>query len=227
MEENKKVYDLDFDSAIELEGVFAISLVENPAIESNFVALSKEKDNLSLSAIDDDKRLLVGAALIPNIEIPREGGYYVRFSKDVVRKCMENFFQKNNHKNSNIEHNDSVALKGVTVVESWIIEDTNNDKSNLYGLSLPEGSWVVALKVEDDKTYQLAKQGVIKGFSIEGVFPKKVELQAIDDLEIKNKLNEFTQEDIDTLGTICDMVINESESKDEAIQTIKQLIKTL
>tara|TARA_R110000764_G_C10948986_1_gene376957 strand:- start:298 stop:978 length:681 start_codon:yes stop_codon:yes gene_type:complete len=225
--EKKKIYDLDFDSNIELEGVFAISLVKDPAIESNFVALSKEKDNLSLSAVDDSKRLLVGAALIPDIEIAREGGYYVRFSKEVVRKCMENFFQKNHHKNSNIEHNDSVSLSGVTVVESWIIEDTSNDKSNLYGLSLPLGTWVVSLKVEDEETYQLAKEGTIKGFSIEGVFPNKVELQAVEDMEIKNTLNEMDDADIETLGLICDATIKESDSKEEAIELIKKLIKSL
>jgi len=225
--EKKLIYDLDFDSNVELEGVFAISLVNDPAIESNFVALSKESDEILLSAVDDSRRLLVGPALIPNLEIPRNGGYYVRFSEEVVRKCMEAFFQRDYQKNSTLEHDDAEQLSGMCVVESWIVEDKENDKSNMYGLDVPVGTWMVAMKAENDEMYQLAKDGKVKGFSIEGMFPNRKEVQLSEELEIKNCLNEMDDADIHALSLICDAAIKDSESKSEAIEILKNIIRAL
>tara|TARA_R110000744_G_C19266409_1_gene551949 strand:+ start:419 stop:1099 length:681 start_codon:yes stop_codon:yes gene_type:complete len=225
--EKKKIYDLDFDSNVELEGVFAISLVKDPAIESNFITLSEQTDSLLLSAVDDSRKLLVGAALIPDKEIPREGGYYVRFSKEVVRKCMEAFFKRDYQKNSTLEHSDGVQLSGMCVVESWIVEDKENDKSNMYGLDVPVGTWMVSMKADNDEMYQLAKEGKVKGFSIEGMFPNKTEIQLSEEFEIKNKLNDMNDDDIEVLLEICNRSVKDADSKEEHIEFIKSLLKKL
>jgi len=154
-------------------GVDAISVVESPAIESNFVALSSE---VKLAEVDKEKKILMGAVLIPNKPIFRRGedgndDYYIYFSKDTIRKASEVFFKKGNQSESTLEHN--VKLDGMTIVESWIVEDKDKDKSALYDLDAPVGTWVASVKVENDEVYQLAKQGKIKGFSIEGYFADK------------------------------------------------------
>ena len=154
-------------------GVDAISVVESPAIESNFVALSSE---VKLAEVDKEKKILMGAVLIPNKPIYRRGengndDYYIYFSKDTIRKASEVFFKKGNQSESTLEHNSK--LEGMTIVESWIVEDSEKDKSALYGLDAPVGTWVASVKVDNDEVYQLAKQGKIKGFSIEGFFANK------------------------------------------------------
>ena len=154
-------------------GVDAISVVESPAIESNFVALSSE---VKLAEVDKEKKILMGAVLIPNKPIYRRGeegndDYYIYFSKDTIRKASELFFKKGNQSESTLEHN--VKLNGMTIVESWIVEDKDKDKSAIYGLDAPVGSWVASVKVDNDEVYQLAKQGKVNGFSIEGFFADK------------------------------------------------------
>jgi len=170
-----KTYELVIDENDLQDGIQAISLVSDPAIESDFVALSKQEE-IKLAAIDDEKRILMGAALIPEKLIYRRtedgGEYNIFFSKETVRKASELFFKKGFQSESTLEH--TINLQNNTVVESWIVEDTDKDKTALYGLNAPVGSWVVSMKIEDDAVYQMAKQGEIKGFSIEGYFSDKM-----------------------------------------------------
>ena len=221
----KVIYDLDFDAAVDLEGVFSIALVSTPAIKSNFITLSEETDKLMLSAIDDEKRLLVGPALIPNQEILRKDGSYIRFSEAVVRKSMEAFFQRDYQKNSNHEHNDKEELSGMCVVESWIIDDPKMDKSSALGLELPKGTWMVAMKCDNDEVYKMAKDGTVKGFSIEGMFPNRTEVKLSEDAELINKLKELNHNDLDVLSEICEKANNMADSKEEVLEFIKKILK--
>jgi hypothetical protein len=162
---------LDEDEAI---GVEAISVVENPAIESDFVALKNEE--LKLAEISKEKRLLMGALLIPNKPIYRKSGddeYYIFFSKDTIAKASQLYLQNGNQSEATLEHNEN--LKGLTLVESWIVEDKAKDKTALYGLDVPVGTWMGSVKCDNDEVYQMAKDGVVKGFSIEGYFADKLE----------------------------------------------------
>ena len=165
-----KIVELIIDPNDEQSGIDAISLVETPAIESNFIALSKQKHELYLKEINAEKKLLLGAALIPNKSIYRRGKdnseYYIYFSKDTVRQASELFFKKSNHKNATFEHENKID--GVTIVESWIVEDSKKDKTALYGLDVPVGTWMVSAKIDDQELYDKAKSGEIKGFSILG-----------------------------------------------------------
>jgi len=157
-------------------GVYAVSVVDEPAIEENFVALSKE--SIELATIDKEKKLLMGPALIPNKQIYRKnekhGEFYIYFSEDTVRKASEMFFVNNKQNNATYEHD--AKIDGMTVVESWIIDNPEKDKSAAYGFSLPKGTWMISMKVNNDQVWSDVKDGKVKGFSIEGYFADKYDM---------------------------------------------------
>ena len=171
-----KVIELIIDEDKELTGIDAISLVESPAIEENFIALNNQK-KVEFAEVNKEKRIIMGALLVPEKQIYRRdesGEYMIWFSKDTIRKCMEMFFQKHNQSNATFEHLEKIS--GLTMVESWIVEDTEKDKSSLYNLNVPVGTWVGSIKVENDKIWNdFVKTGAVKGFSIEGYFADKME----------------------------------------------------
>jgi len=173
-----EIIELVIDEEKELSGVEAISIVEYPAIEENFVALSHQKEYM-FKSVDDEKRILVGALLIPDKKIYRRDGnkeYYVYFSKETIRKAMELYAQRGYQNNATYEHKEDV--NGLTLVESWIVDDTKNDKSNIYGLDLPLGTWVGTIKVNNEVIWNdYVKTGQVKGFSIEGYFVDKVKTE--------------------------------------------------
>lgn len=156
-------------NAKETEGVFGISLVENPAMEGQFIALSKEK--VQFKEVDKEKRILIGLVLEPNKPIYRNQNgneFNIVFDEDTVRELSYNFFKANHHKNSTIEHD--TAIEGVTFVESWIVEDPKNDKGNAFGLSYPKGSWLATMKVDSDDIWNnFVKEGKVLGFSIDAI----------------------------------------------------------
>ena len=156
-------------------GVEAISIVENPAIESDFVALNNQE--IKLAEVNKEKRILLGALLIPKKPIYRRNGedeYYIYFSKETINKASQLFLQNNNQSNSTLEHESK--LEGLTLVESWIVEDTQKDKTALYGLDVPVGTWMGAVKVNNEDVWNdYVKTGKVKGFSIEGYFADKME----------------------------------------------------
>ena len=178
----------------------AISLVTSPAIEQDFVYFGKEKNNLTFAKVDEEKRMLVSPALIPNKQIFRhdpntDSDYYVYFSKETVRKASELYLKHNNHHKATYQHQDRVS--GVLTVESWIIEDTKLDKSTLYGYSLPVGTWMVKLKISNDEIWSKIKEGELKGLSIEGYFTDKMEQmseKAPTTEEILSALNEIIKQ---------------------------------
>jgi hypothetical protein len=173
-----KIVELILDEMEELMGIQAISIVENPAIEENFVALKSQE--VEFAKQDEEKRILLGAALIPNKPIYRQNGeeeFYVYFTKETIRKASELFFQNSNQNESTLEH--EVELNGLSVVESWIIEDDEKDKSRVYGLDMPVGTWMVSMKVNNDDIWNnYVKTNKVKGFSIEGFFVDKVDFSA-------------------------------------------------
>ena len=179
-------------------GVEAISLVEFPAIEEDFVALSKQK--VEFKKIDEDKRIIIGLALIPNKPIYRKNEdkeYYIYFSKETVRKSSELFLKNNRNNEATLEHN--LKANGVSVIESWIVEDVQKDKTALYGLNAVEGSWAVVMKIYNDEIWEDVKLGKYKGLSIEGYYADKIEkpkdlqaeLSAIEEEEAEYLLSQI------------------------------------
>jgi hypothetical protein len=172
------IVELVIDEDSQELAIDAISLVSAPAIEQDFVFFGKEKNNLTFAKIDEDKRMLVSPALIPDKQIFRhdpqtQSDYYVYFSKDTVRKASELYLKNNNHHKATHEHNERVS--GVLTVESWIIDDPKMDKSTLYGFSLPKGTWMVKMRIDNEELWSKIKDGSLKGLSIEGYFTDKME----------------------------------------------------
>ena len=181
-----RIVELIIDEKDDQSGIDAISVVMSPAIEENFIHLSKHE--ILLKEIDAEKRILMGPALVPDKQIYRKNDktkdeYYIYFSKATIRKASELFLMNANQNNSTLEH--SQKLKGLSVVESWIIEG-ENDKSKNYGFDLPQGTWMISMKVNNDEIWDKVKLGEVKGFSIEGYFADKLEMSLkTEDMEEK------------------------------------------
>ena len=160
------------DEADNTSGIFAISLVSDPAIEENFVYMSKQKPT-NLAQIAPDKRLLLGPVLIPGKLIPRvdeETGeeYDITFTPEVIEKAAHLYMQRQNNNNATLEHEGDI--EDISTVESWIIADETKDKSVKFGLNFPKGTWMAMMKVNNPTIWQdYVKTGKIKGFSIEGM----------------------------------------------------------
>ena len=126
------------------DGVFAVSLVESPAIEENWVALSSH--GIELKVTDEERRVVVGMALVPEKRIYRKQNgkeFNIWFSKETISKTQELYMRNLNANNATTEHEKPV--KDCTVIESWIVEDEKNDKSNIYDLKAPVGAWVIMM----------------------------------------------------------------------------------
>ena len=168
----KKVYKMEIDEKDMQSGVTAISLVSDPAIEADWVYLSKQKD-VDLAQIAPDKRILVGPVLIPGKLIPRvdeETGeeYDITFTPETIEKAAFLYMQRQNNNNATLEH--SSDLNDISTVESWIVTDPEKDKANTYGMSYPKGTWMVTMKINNREIWgDYVKTGKIKGFSIEGM----------------------------------------------------------
>ena len=188
-------------------GVDVISFVENPAIEIDFMFFNKEQKE-KFKTTSEEKRIVCGAAMIPNENIIRVDGngneYFVFFSEDTIRLCNEMYFKSGANIGANLEH--KTPVDGVTVVESWIIEDSTMDKSIALGFKdLPKGTWMVSYKVDNDEVWNQVKEGKVLGFSVEGLFgQKKVEMA-----------KEFTEEDLKEL-------LSSDLSEDEILAELKQ-----
>lgn len=187
------------------DGVFGISLVETPAIESNFIALSKQKQ-IKLSTIDNDKRLLLGAVLVPDLEIYRNQNgheFFIKFSKETIRKSMENFFKMSYQQNSSLEHDKEI--EGVTFVESWIKEDDVHDKSVQYGMNEPIGTWYATMKVDNDVIWNdYVKTGQVKGFSIDGMFD-------LEKINLKQTNMNLSEQITNAIKSGFDAILNKTE----------------
>jgi len=191
-----KIIELILDPKDKLSGIDAVSVVHSPAIEENFIHLAKHE--VELKEIDAEKRILMGAALVPNKHIYRRDKkneeYYIYFSEDTVRQASELFLMNSNQNNATYEH--EKKLEGMSVVESWIIEDSKLDKSAKYGFDLPKGTWMISMKVNNEQVWSDVKAGKVKGFSIEGYFADKLEMSQLteEDLLIE-KIKQIIIED--------------------------------
>ena len=198
-------------------GINAVSVVESPAIEENFIALKKHE--VELKEVDAEKRILMGAALVPNKQIYRRNKdkeFYIYFSEDTVRKASELFLMRSNQNNATYEH-ERKMLDGMSVVESWIIEDEKTDKSRLYNFNLPKGTWMISMKVNNDEIWQKVKDGEVKGFSIEGHFVDQYEMSLQQNEE--DEIIAFLKEILDTkLETYNDYPKEASENAKIALR---------
>ena len=169
------------------DGVFAVSLVESPAIEKDFLALSSDK--LELKVIDEERRIVVGFALIPEKRIYRrvkDKEFNIFFTAETVSKTSELFMKKMNLNKFTTEHEKEV--EGISVIESWVVEDAKNDKSNIYNLGAKGGEWVLMSKIYNDEIWKQVKEGTFKGYSIEGMFDGFQDLDMSNDEDLTKEL---------------------------------------
>lgn len=164
-----RLYELILENE-ETDGVFALSFVENPAIELDFVYFGNE---YKFQSVSDDKRLVVGPILVPNKKIMRVDGaglpYEVYLSEDTVRKIAHNYMKNGYQNEATLEHDKKID--GISLTESWIVESREKDKSKLYNMSLPVGTWAGVFKIENDEIWNdYIKTGKVKGISVEGIF---------------------------------------------------------
>ena len=176
----------------------AISLVSEPAIQESAVFFNKQKNNLTLAKETKEERVLISPALIPNKQIYRynadeDKDFYVYFSEATIRRASEMFLKYQNQHKATYEHERDID--DVYVMESWIIEDTKKDKSNLYGFSLPKGTWMVTMRINNDFAWSELKSGKLTGLSIEGFF-----------VNAMSKLSEQKYTDEQVLETLAEIL---------------------
>ena len=166
------IIEWKIDETKDVRGISAISIVEHPAIEMDFMTFSKDV-KMQFKENPTERQVMTGPALIPGKQIYRvkDNGeeYYGFFSKDTVRQAMELYMIDGNIKNHTFEHEEIIG--GLTLIESWIVEDPENDKAKALGFSVPKGTWMVSIKVNNSMIWdEFVKTGSVKGFSVEGYF---------------------------------------------------------
>lgn len=183
----KKLEDIEMIIKDEnVDGVFAISLVDKPAIQEDFIYLSSHE--IELKVTNEEKREVIGIALVPDKKIYRNVDgeeFNIYFTAQTIEKTNELFMRNLNLNKITSQHERDV--EGVSVIESWIVEDSKQDKSNIYNLNAPVGSWIVKMKVYNDSEWQRVKNGEYKGFSIEGKY-KEAEVKASEQLDETEEL---------------------------------------
>jgi hypothetical protein len=199
-----KLFELTLDDST--DEVFAISIVENPAIQSDFVYFNEQKEILNFAEIDKDERKLVGAILIPDKRIKRldetdNSEYEVFFSKSTVAKLAQNYLKNKYVDRATLEHDKKI--KGLSLVESWIKESKLNDKSNIYGLNVPLGSWLGVFQIDrskegDDIWNNYVKTGKVKGFSVEALLSHKL-IKASSQIDLEKHIEELSENEVNVL----------------------------
>jgi len=163
-----ELFELIIDEDDNTEGVFSNSLVSSPAIERGFVWLSSQE--IKLESVDTDKRLVAGPILIPNKKILRQdedgSPYTIFFTPETIEKMSRKFMKNKYTSEMTIEHGRK-RVDGIYLTESWLIESPSKDKSNLYGFTLPAGTWFGIYKIDNDAVWEQVKSGDVKGFSVE------------------------------------------------------------
>ena len=175
-----ETYNVIFNEG-ENEGVYCISLVSDPAIGVQFLALAKQTE-LKLATVNEEQRILVGPILIPEQLIYRNQDgheFNIKFTSETIKQVHRNFVMQGYQNNSTIEHSGK-QIEDVTFIETWIKEDEVHDKSVLYGFSEQVGTMFGLMKVNNDEIWNdYVKTGKVKGFSIDGVFDmEKVNLKS-------------------------------------------------
>nr|WP_303883377.1 XkdF-like putative serine protease domain-containing protein [Dysgonomonas mossii] len=196
------------ESADDLTGIYAISFVDFPANQVDFIALDRQQE-LHLSR-DTAKQVLTGVVLKPGQLIyrhsPQTGDYYIRFSEEQVEKIARKMMKTGVALHSTTHQHQS-PLTGNYLTELWIVEDPENDKSKALGFSdLPKGTLMCSYKIEDKNYWEKeVMSGHVKGFSLEGFFSQQVSLSRINNKSMNNKKKKVKQT---LLGRIANMLLD-------------------
>jgi hypothetical protein len=185
------IYKISIDDIFEEGGLDYVSLVADPAIQMKGLAFSSIEDLFTFK-FNADKQIIAGPALIPDKLIYREdpdlGQFYVVFDAITIEKLVAKFNKTPKEFKVNVDH--STVVPSAYIFSNWIITDSQNDKSNSYGFSLPEGTWFAEVKIDDTEFWNTEiKTNAKFGFSVEGLFGLKLNNNNIQKQEeMTNKL---------------------------------------
>lgn len=225
MAKKKKLYEVRPDSL-----VYAISLVEFPAIDSNFVLLSEEKP-IQVCLEQDEKQMVFGAVLIPDKPIYRcnqEEEYYIRFPKETIEVLAHEYLQNDNIYSFTQHHKENAD--GVSVIESWV-KTSNNDKSVDLGIDAPIGTWFVGAKIDNEEIWQGIKDGSMKGFSVESflnfdeiMMNKQENIMAKENLEMVEVNESFWTKIAEIIkNALKNPEVTESEAEETSAQVVEEI----
>lgn len=172
MEENKNLFEMVLQDEKD-EGLYALSLVEKPAMKSQWVELAEHKKKVQFATMDKERQIVMGAVLIPELPVYRDwdGGLYIYFSEDTIRQTHELAMRKG-LTTFTMDH--GKVIPNIHLFETWMVEDPKKDKSAIYGMENKKGTWMIALKINNDEVWRdYVKTGEVTGFSIEGLFKMK------------------------------------------------------
>lgn len=203
--------------------IYAVSLVEDEAVESGFVALSKQKQPMNFKIHNEEKRMLYGVALRANFPIYRCYGqdeFYLTFDANAIERLVNKFMSNYNQKSFTIDHME--PADGIVITESWLVKDTENDKSNALGLeNVSEGSWIIGCKINNDEIWQSIKEGRWHGFSVEAFCDLEEITKEIKNKKIENKMNikkSKFDEMMDQIKAIISDAVQNAEGQDTEVQ---------
>lgn len=195
-----KKYKVGLDSE-----TYKISMVSEPAIEVDYVALAKQ-DDIEVKLSSDERHICYGPALIPNKDIYRNNGeqeFYINFTEESIIKMSQEFMKNYKQHEVSLQHEENVDE--VYVAESWIVEDPYRDKANALGFNVPKNTWMVGMKVNNIDTWERVKSGELKGFSVESAIH----------LEEFNKISNDMEVNEDTFWTKLKSVLAEAFGKEK------------
>lgn len=182
----KKIYKIKIDPTDQVTGLDAISLVEYPAVEVDFLKFSKD-ENIKLQFENEEKRIITGVALLADTPIyrikPDGEEYYVVFDKDTIEQLITKYAKYMFQNFVNIEHENNHFVDGLYMIESYI-KNSERGIAPAEFASIPDGSWIVSYKVDNMDVWEKIKSGEVKGFSVQGVFQliEQAEEPSIDQL---------------------------------------------
>lgn len=214
--DKKVLIELFIDEEDQDNGLDIISFVSEPAMKKDFMYFNVDKKKYEFKASDVEKRIVTGPAMVPNQEILRldaqHNPYFVYFTEETIEKAQEMFAKYGKTKSTNYQH--EVGMRDVTVVESWIVTDPSNDKANALGFKdIPKGTWMVSYKVDNDKLWNMVKDGQVMGFSIEGVFGRRI-------------VNMSTEVSIDEMyDKVTEILVNTAFTDEQKYDELKKLLK--
>ena len=203
--------------------IYAVSLVEDEAVESGFVALSKQKQPMNFKIHNEEKRMLYGVALRANFPIYRcydQDEFYLTFDANAIERLVNKFMSNYGQKSFTIDHMESA--EGIVITESWLVKDTENDKSNALGLeNVSEGSWIIGCKINNDEIWQSIKEGRWHGFSVEAFCDLEEITKEIKNKKIENKMTENKSkfdEMMDQIKAIISDAVENADGQDTQVQ---------